>query len=70
MSSLNLNAFATKALLDNKFQADILNGHRRERLNEFELTDEEKQAVLTINAKNINQFIQQLGQWMYVLESA
>ncbi|MCB9135747.1 MAG: hypothetical protein H6636_09990 [Anaerolineales bacterium] len=68
MSRFNLNAIATKALLDHKFQADILNGHRKERLNEFDLSDDEKRVVLSIEAKNVDQFVTRLGNWMYAIE--
>jgi hypothetical protein len=70
MSRFNLNAIATKALLDHEFQVDILNGHRRERLKEFELSDDEKRVVLSIEAKNVDQFVTRLGTWMYALEGA
>lgn len=69
MSRFNLNAIATKALLDHNFQADILNGHRKERLNEFDLSDDEKRVVLSIEAKNVDQFVTCLGNWMYAVES-
>lgn len=68
MSRLNLNAIATKALLDHNFQTDILNGHRKERLTEFDLSEDEKRVVLSIEAKNVDQFVTHLGNWMYAIE--
>lgn len=65
MSKLSLNAIATQALVDKNFRADILNGHRKERLNEFELSNKEIDAVLSIKAESVDQFICQLGDWMY-----
>ncbi len=70
MSKLNLNAIVTKALLDNQFRADILNGHRNERISEFDLTEDEKQVILAIEADNLDQFIHRLGRWMYATEAA
>jgi hypothetical protein len=45
MTSIKLNAMVTKALTDSRFCADILNGHRRERIQENNLADHEEQAV-------------------------
>ncbi|HEY4717771.1 MAG TPA: hypothetical protein VJ182_02575 [Anaerolineales bacterium] len=61
MSKLKLNAIATQALLDNEFQAAILNGHVQERLSAFQLNDEEKQAVSSIQAMDLDQFIRHLS---------
>lgn len=68
MSKLNLNAIATRALLDNHFRADILNGHRKERISEFDLTEDERTAILSIEADSLDQFIRQLGRWIYAIE--
>ena len=64
MSSLQLNAIATRALLDNQFQAAILNGRRRERLSDFDLSEEEIEAVMSIEAPNVDLFIRRLGHLM------
>jgi hypothetical protein len=68
MSTLALNAFVTKTLLDDKFQKDILNGERLERINEFDLSNDEKKAILSIQADNVKQFIHEVNQWMSVFE--
>jgi hypothetical protein len=64
MHSIKLNAMVTKALTDSRFCADILNGHRRERIQEYNLADNVAQAVMGIKAKNLDQFIRNLDSWM------
>ena len=61
MSKLKLNAIATQALLDNEFKAAILNGQVQERLGAFQLNDEEVQAVMSIQAMDLDQFIRHLS---------
>lgn len=61
MFKTNINAIAAKALLDNEFKAAILNGHRKEKLNEFDLNDTQIEAVMAIKADNLDQFIRRLG---------
>ena len=61
MSKLKLNAIATQALLDNEFQAAILNGQVQDRLGAFQLNDEEVQAVMSIQAMGLDQFIRHLS---------
>lgn len=68
MSKLNLNAIATRALLDINFRVEILNGHRKKRVSEFDLTEDERNAVLSIEADTIDQFIQQLGRLIYATD--
>jgi len=69
MSTLTLNALVTKALLDDKFQADILNGHRADRINEFDLSRDEKETILAIKADNLKQFVHQVSRWMEPYET-
>jgi hypothetical protein len=64
MSKIKLNAIATQALLDNDFQAAILNGRHQEKLGAFQLNDEEVHAVMAIDAMDIDQFIRRLGNLM------
>ena len=68
MTSMKLNAMVTKALTDSRFCADILNGHRRERIQEDELADNVEQAVMGIQAQNLDQFIRSLETWMTASE--
>lgn len=60
MFKANINAIVAKALLDQDFKAAILNGHRRDKLNEFTLNDQQKAAVMAIQADNLDQFIHRL----------
>ena len=64
MSKLRLNAVATQALLDHDFEAAILNGHRKERLRDFNLSEDEFEAVMAIDADNLDQFIHRLRNLM------
>ncbi len=65
MSKLKLNAFVTKALLDRDFEKDILNGHRRDRLNDFDLPGDEVKAIMSIKADNLDQLIHKIGDYIY-----
>ena len=57
-----INAIATRSLLDEDFKAGILNGTRSKRLKEYPLPETVHQAVMDINAENLNQFIFKLHQ--------
>lgn len=57
-----INAIATRALVDNDFEAAILNGHRREKLHEFGLDSKQIKAVMDIKAANLDQFIRSLDK--------
>jgi hypothetical protein len=61
MSKLKLNAIATQALLDNEFQAALLNGQVQDRLSAFQLNDDEVKAVMSIQAMDLDQFIRHLS---------
>jgi hypothetical protein len=60
MSSYELNAIATKVLLDDSFQQALLNGQGQNCLANFQLTDQERVAILTIGTHNAGQFIHEL----------
>ena len=60
MFKSNINAIAAKALLDQDFKAAILNGHRKDKLNEFSLNERQKAAVMSIKADTLDQFIHRL----------
>jgi hypothetical protein len=64
MSKLHLNAIVTQALLDGEFEKAILNGQRKARLAGFDLTENEREAVLAIKSPNLDQFIAQVDGWM------
>lgn len=64
MSKMKLNAIAAQALLDEDFKSALLNGKRRENLRAFELNEEEIQAIMSIEAMDLDQFIRRLGLLM------
>ena len=61
MSKRHLNAIATRALVDKKFQVGVLNGHRKEMLSEFPLADEDMRALLAMKEVSLDKFIERLG---------
>jgi hypothetical protein len=60
MSSLQLNAIATQVLLDESFRQALLNGQGQKCLARFQLTDQERVAILTMGTHNAAQFIHEL----------
>jgi hypothetical protein len=60
MSSLQLNAIATQVLLDESFRQALLNGQGQNCLANFQLTDQERVAILTMDTHNAGQFIHEL----------
>ena len=60
-SSYKINAIATRALVDADFNQAILNGQRRQRLQEFDLPEEVVDAIMEIQGNDIHQFIFQLN---------
>lgn len=64
MSTLQFNAIATRILLDEAFQQALLSGQGQECLASFQLTDQERIAILTIRSKSPYQFISELHRLM------
>ena len=62
VSSYQIHAIATRALLDPAFKNAILNGQRRQKLQEFELTPELVDVILSIEGNDIHQFIFELNK--------
>jgi hypothetical protein len=52
------------ALIDRDFCADLLNGRRARVLSRFNLTPEERQALLNIRAESLESFAGQLAGWL------
>jgi hypothetical protein len=69
MSQIALHTLVGTALTDSKFCHDLLNGRRHSLLPEFDFTDEEQEAVLTIQADSIQAFAAQLCQWLKAEET-
>ncbi|HKZ43935.1 MAG TPA: hypothetical protein VJZ78_02745 [Anaerolineales bacterium] len=61
MTKLQINALATKALTDRKFEAAILNGQRYEQLRQFQFPVGVLNAIMQIKGENLQQFIYQLN---------
>ena len=61
MTKITVNAIATRALVDKNFEAAILNGQRRELLQEFQLPEKVFNAIMCIQGEDLNQFIYQLN---------
>ncbi len=57
-----INAIATRSLLDEEFKTEILASSRSKRLKEYPLPETVHKAVMDINAENLNQFILKLHQ--------
>jgi hypothetical protein len=64
MSQMALHTLVGTALIDRKFCADLLNGRRPILLTKFDLTDEEREFVLFIEAESIREFAVQLCEWL------
>ena len=65
MFKTQINAIATRALLDSEFKAAIMNGQRKEKLMEFDLNDKQVATVLAIDATDLDHFIHQLGNLIF-----
>jgi len=61
MTKVEINAIATRALVDKDFEAAILNGKRRELLQEFKLPERVFNAIMCIQGEDLKQFIFQLN---------
>jgi len=53
-----------QAIIDHDFRAGLLNGKRARLLSQFNLTPEEKQALMSIRADSLEAFARQLYGWM------
>lgn len=59
-----LQAVIGRALVDPMFCKDLLNGHRRERLAEFNLTSEEWEAATKVEAADLATFAREIDHWI------
>jgi hypothetical protein len=64
MSQMTLHTLVGTALTDSRFCHDLLNGRRHALLADFDLTDEERKAVLAIQAESIQEFAAHLYEWL------
>ena len=61
MGSYQINAIITQALVDPDFQKAILNGQRRERLQDFKLAPDLVDTIMSFKGDSIRQLIFQLN---------
>jgi len=66
MSKIVLQTLIGTALVDQRFCKEFLNGKRPTLLAEFDLTDEEREVALAIEADSIQEFAVGLYEWLAV----
>jgi hypothetical protein len=69
MAQTALHTLVGTALTDPEFCHDLLNGRRAALLTKFDLTDEEREFVLFIEAESIQEFAARLCEWLKVQEN-
>jgi len=69
MSRIALHTLVGTALIDHRFCHGLLNGRRHSLLAEFDLTDEEREVVLGVEAGSVQEFAVQLCEWLKAQES-
>lgn len=69
MSETALCTLVGTALTDSEFRDKLLRGERHSLLAEFDLTDEERESILAIEAESVQEFAAQLCERLKVQES-
>lgn len=69
MSETALCMLVGTALTDSEFRDKLLRGERHSLLAEFDLTDEERKAILAIEAESVREFAAQLCERLEIQES-
>ena len=64
MAYAELEEVVGHAIIDRNFCADLLNGSRAQALSRFNLSPEEKQALMDIRAESLQSFAGQLAGWI------
>jgi hypothetical protein len=64
MAYAELEEVVGHAIIDRSFCADLLSGPRAQALSRFNLSPEEKQALMNIRAESLESFAGQLAGWM------
>jgi hypothetical protein len=59
-----LQAVIGRAIVDPTFCKDLLNGHRQERLAEFELSLEEREIASSVQATDLATFAAAIDRWI------
>jgi hypothetical protein len=60
MASLQLNAIATRLLLDEEFRHALIHEHRGDCLSSFAINEQERRAILAIRAETSDEFLDEL----------
>lgn len=69
MAFQSLQAVVGTAVTDSDFRRAILSGSRRSAIHRFDLSREETDAVMSIQADTLSQFAGQLHQWIMKQEN-
>ncbi len=64
MSERALQALIGHAIVDRKFRHQLMNGGRERLLAEFDLTEDERNVVRSIQAQTFEEFASQLHTWI------
>jgi hypothetical protein len=64
MSERALQALIGHAIVDKKFRDQLLNGGRERLLEEFELTETERDVLRSIQAQTFEEFASQVHMWI------
>ncbi len=64
MDNATIEEVVGYAIIDRDFRAALLNGKRASVLSRFNLTTEERQALMSIRAESLESFAGQLVGWM------
>jgi hypothetical protein len=59
-----LNTLVVTAVVNPEFCAKLLNGERRAVIADFDLTEEEREAVMAVRADTIETFAAGLDEWL------
>jgi hypothetical protein len=64
MSAIEIKTLVGTALIDREFCEALLDRNRRPSLAEYDLTDEEREAILQIKADSVQEFALRLHEWL------
>jgi hypothetical protein len=64
MSNLNLEVLVGRAVISKQFKAGLLNGHRAELIQEYNLEPEEIAVLMAIRADTVKEFAIAVEQFM------
>jgi hypothetical protein len=65
-----LQAIVGTALIDKEFRQAMLNGSRDRAIEQFELSPDEREVVMSIEAGTLEQFAWQLHNWIMERQQA